>query len=111
MGSSTFTVKRITRRSSWRHRCTTPCTPSSSTRWPRVTPHSRRAGRRLAVPPGNQSDGRLVVAARGVRAFAYGLMGVLLAVALSQRVFTPVGIGALLTVSLVGDFSGTYIGV
>jgi MFS family permease len=36
-------------------------------------------------------------------------MGVLLAVALSQRGFTPVGIGAIITVSLVGDFSGTYL--
>jgi MFS family permease len=36
-------------------------------------------------------------------------MGVLLAVALSQRGFTPVGIGAMITVSLVGDFSGTYL--
>jgi MFS family permease len=50
-----------------------------------------------------------VVAARGVRAFAYGLMGVLLAVALSQRGLTPVGIGAIITVSLVGDFFGTYL--
>jgi MFS family permease len=44
-----------------------------------------------------------------VRAFAYGLMGVLLAVALSQRGITPVGIGAIITVSLVGDFFGTYL--
>jgi len=44
-----------------------------------------------------------------VRAFAYGLMGVLLAVALSQRGLTPVGIGAIITVSLVGDFFGTYV--
>jgi MFS family permease len=36
-------------------------------------------------------------------------MGVLLAVALSQRGFTPVGIGAIITVSLVGDFFGTYL--
>ena len=44
-----------------------------------------------------------------MRAFAYGLMGVLLAVALSQRGLTPVGIGAIITVSLVGDFFGTYV--
>jgi MFS family permease len=36
-------------------------------------------------------------------------MGVLLAVALSQRGLTPVGIGAIITVSLVGDFFGTYL--
>jgi MFS family permease len=35
-------------------------------------------------------------------------MGVLLAVALSQRGLTPVGIGAIISVSLVGDFFGTY---
>ena len=35
-------------------------------------------------------------------------MGVLLAVALSQRGVTPVRIGAIITVSLVGDFCGTY---
>jgi MFS family permease len=36
-------------------------------------------------------------------------MGVLLAVALTQRGITPVGIGAIITVSLVGDFFGTYM--
>lgn len=36
-------------------------------------------------------------------------MGVLLAVALSQRGLTPVGIGAIITCSLVGDFFGTYL--
>jgi MFS family permease len=36
-------------------------------------------------------------------------MGVLLAVALSQRGLMPVGIGVLITVSLVGDFFGTYL--
>jgi MFS family permease len=36
-------------------------------------------------------------------------MGVMLAVALSQRGLTPVGIGAIITVSLAGDFFGTYL--
>jgi MFS family permease len=54
-------------------------------------------------------DIRLVIAARGVRAFAYGLLGVLLGVTLSQRGLSPVGIGAIITVSLVGDFVGTYL--
>jgi MFS family permease len=36
-------------------------------------------------------------------------MGVMLAVALSQRGLTPVRIGAIITVSLVGDFCGTYL--
>lgn len=54
-------------------------------------------------------DTRLVICARGVRAFAYGLLGVLLGVALSQRGLSPVAIGAIITVSLVGDFAGTYL--
>ena len=55
------------------------------------------------------SDTRLVVAARGVRAFAYGMLGVLLGVALSERGLSPVEIGAIITASLVGDFCGTYL--
>ncbi len=54
-------------------------------------------------------DARLVVTARGVRAFAYGLLGVLLAVALSQIGLAPAAIGLLITVSLIGDFFGTYL--
>ena len=55
------------------------------------------------------SDARLVIAARGVRAFAYGMLGVLLGVSLTQRGLSPVAIGAIITVSLVGDFCGTYL--
>lgn len=55
------------------------------------------------------SDARLVVAARGVRAFVYGMLGVLLGVALSERGLSPVEIGAIITTSLVGDFCGTYV--
>ena len=44
-----------------------------------------------------------------MRAFAYGLVSVLLGVALSQRGLSPVGIGAIITVSLVGDFFSTYL--
>jgi MFS family permease len=50
-----------------------------------------------------------VIAARGVRAFAYGLLAVMLGVALSQRGLSPVGIGAIITVSLLGDFCATYV--
>lgn len=78
-------------------------------RWHRVPLHQRRPSRVPTVQIAHARDGRLVVAARGVRAFAYGLMGVLLAVALSQRGLTPVGIGAIITVSLAGDFFGTYL--
>ena len=37
------------------------------------------------------------------------MIGVVLGVALSQRGLSPVAIGALITVSLVGDFAGTYL--
>ena len=37
------------------------------------------------------------------------MLGVLLAVSLTQRGLSPVAIGALITVSLVGDFFGTYL--
>jgi MFS family permease len=59
--------------------------------------------------PRGASDTRLVVAARGVRAFVYGMLGVLLGVALSERGLSPVEIGAIITTSLVGDFCGTYV--
>ena len=55
------------------------------------------------------ADTRLLIAARGVRAFAYGILGVLLGVALSRQGLSPVGIGAIITASLVGDFAGTYL--
>lgn len=51
----------------------------------------------------------MIVTARGIRAFAYGLLGVLLAVALSQAGLAPAAIGLLITVSLIGDFCGTYL--
>jgi MFS family permease len=55
------------------------------------------------------ADSRLLIAARGVRSFAYGILGVLLGVALSQRGLSPVAIGGIITVSLAGDFFGTYL--
>ncbi|HEX6506516.1 MAG TPA: MFS transporter [Chloroflexota bacterium] len=47
--------------------------------------------------------------ARGARAFGYGLLGVLLAIALSRNGVSPAAIGVLITISLVGDFCGTYL--
>ncbi len=74
---------------------------------------TRHSVRRTGPAGGGRSplpgDIRLVIAARGVRTFGYGLLGVLLGVALSQRGLSPVGIGAIITVSLVGDFVGTYL--
>jgi MFS family permease len=50
-----------------------------------------------------------ITAARGLRSFAYGLLAVLLAVALSAAGERPAAIGAIITISLVGDFCGTYL--
>jgi hypothetical protein len=69
----------------------------------------RRGRPRVGDDVPRRSDTTLVIAARGVRAFAYGLLAVLLGVALSQRGPSPVGIGAIITVSLVGDFFATYL--
>jgi MFS family permease len=46
---------------------------------------------------------------RGLRSLDYGLLAVLLGVALSGEGFSPVAIGILITVSLVGDMVGTYV--
>src|SRR5437763_15073082 len=54
-------------------------------------------------------DTRLILVMRGLRSFAYGLLAVLLGVALAGEGFTSVAIGALTTVSLVGDMVGTYM--
>ena len=57
----------------------------------------------------NQSDAQLIVTMRALRSFAYGLLAVLLSVALSQAGFSPAAIGVIITVSLLGDFLGTYV--
>ena len=54
-------------------------------------------------------DTRLILVMRGLRSLAYGLLAVLLGVALAGEGFTPVAIGALITVSLIGDMVGTYV--
>ncbi len=46
------------------------------------------------------ADAWRIVAARGLRQFAYGLLGVALAVALNEDGFSPVAIGGLLTAAL-----------
>jgi len=55
------------------------------------------------------SDSALILAARGLRSFGYGLLAVLLGVALSADGLSPAGVGAIVTVSLAGDFCGTYL--
>jgi MFS family permease len=54
-------------------------------------------------------DARLIVIARALRSYAYGMLAVALGIALSAEGFSPAAIGALVTVSLVGDFCGTYL--
>ena len=55
------------------------------------------------------TDARLILMMRGLRSLAYGLLAVLLGVALTDEGFSPVAIGILITVSLVGDMVGTYV--
>jgi MFS family permease len=56
-----------------------------------------------------RATARLILVMRGLRSLAYGLLAVLLGVALAGEGFTPVAIGALITVSLFGDMVGTYV--
>ena len=67
---------------------------------------SRGERRRLG---GAFTDAQVIVAARGLRSFAYGMLAVVLGVALAREGLSPVAIGSLITVSLVGDFGGTYV--
>ncbi|HLE78226.1 MAG TPA: MFS transporter [bacterium] len=48
-------------------------------------------------------DGRLILAARGLRTFAYGFLSVLLGVYLEQAGFAPWQVGAVLTATLAGS--------
>ncbi len=58
---------------------------------------------------GGDRDGRRIILMRGLRQGAYGLLAVVLAIALTRDGFSPAAIGALVTVSLVGDFLGTLV--
>src|SRR5256885_14112969 len=52
---------------------------------------------------------QLILVMRGLRSLAYGLLAVLLGVALADEGFAPAAIGILITVSLIGDMIGTYV--
>src|SRR5258708_16621652 len=54
-------------------------------------------------------DDQRIVLVRGLRQFAYGLLAVVLGISLTEAGFPPAAIGALITVSLAGDFGGTYL--
>lgn len=64
---------------------------------------------RIAPSSAPSADEARILMARGLRQFAYGLLAVVLAVALARDGISPAAIGALITVSLVGDFCGTYL--
>jgi MFS family permease len=59
--------------------------------------------------PSRRADVQRILVMRGLRSLAYGLLSVVLAVALANAGFSPAAIGILITVSLVGDVLGTYI--
>ena len=58
---------------------------------------------------GYSADAWRIVASRGLRQFAYGLLGVTLAVALTAEGVSAVAIGGLITLALAGNFVGTYL--
>src|SRR5579859_1481192 len=74
----------------------------------RSTPIASRPPDR-ASHPRRLSDAGRITAARGLRSFAYGLLAVLLGVALSAAGLSPAAIGGIITLSLAGDFVGTYL--
>src|SRR5947209_4265437 len=57
----------------------------------------------------HKADARRIIAMRGLRSFAYGMLAVILGIALTDAGFSPSAIGILITVSLLGDFFGTYV--
>ena len=62
---------------------------------------------RSVMPEGDershQADAPRILVMRGLRSLAYGLLSVLLGVALAGAGFSPAAIGVLLTVSLVAS--------
>jgi MFS family permease len=56
-----------------------------------------------------QQNSQLILAMRGLRSVAYGLLAVIFAVVLAGEGFSPAAIGVLITVSLLGDMVGTYV--
>ncbi len=54
-------------------------------------------------------DVRLITTARGLRQFAYSMLGVVLAVSLTDEGLSPTAIGLLVSVSLAGDLLSTLL--
>jgi MFS family permease len=55
------------------------------------------------------SDVRLITTTRGLRQVAYGMMAVILAIALTNQGISPTAIGLLVSVSLAGDLVGALL--
>lgn len=55
------------------------------------------------------SDGKLILAARGIRTFAYGFLSVLLGLYLDGLGFSPAQVGAVLTATLAGSAALTIL--
>jgi MFS family permease len=60
-------------------------------------------------PSPSAPTARLLITARGLRSFAYSMLAVVLGLWLARGGLSPPAIGALITVSLLGDFCGTYV--
>ena len=58
----------------------------------------------VSGPPGAAGDATRILLTRGLRGFADGMVGVLLAGYLTRLGFTPLEIGAILTGTLLGIF-------
>ncbi len=54
-------------------------------------------------------DARLILVMRGLRSLAYGLISIVLGIGLTNEGYTPLAIGLLITIALIGDMIGTYI--
>ena len=76
-------------------------------RWPRERPPDN-SGSLIRARSTLSPDARLITVTRGLRSFAYGLLAVVLGIALSRAGLSPTSIGVLITVSLLGDFCATY---
>jgi MFS family permease len=67
---------------------------------------TEQGGVQMREHPGNAG---LILVMRGLRSLAYGLLAVILGVVLGGEGFSPASIGVLITVSLLGDMTGTYL--
>jgi predicted MFS family arabinose efflux permease len=63
----------------------------------------------MSLLPWITRDGRLILAARAVRTFAYGFLSVLLGLYLKEVGFSPPQIGAVLTATLLGSAALTVL--